>query len=73
MAYVVRAASRRPGEGAFHANKTTAPDALFTAMELLSQGATGVTIMIDDGQVFTTLEFSKYIVENSISQKPSTS
>jgi len=52
MAFVVRADSRKPGEATFLADKATRYAALETAISLIEQGMTGVTIMGDNGRVY---------------------
>jgi hypothetical protein len=59
MTFVVRAISGRPGEGTFIADKATRKGAMETAVGLLGQGMSGVTIMGDDGRVYTTAEFAR--------------
>lgn len=63
MAFVVRADSRKPGEGTFLADKATRKDALETAVGLLGQGMTGVTIMGDDGRIYPPSEFDVFFLE----------
>lgn len=58
MAFIVQANSHKPGEGSFTVTKTTRKDALETAVGLLGQGMTGVTIT-ENGSVYTTPEFAK--------------
>jgi hypothetical protein len=58
MAFIVQANSYKPGEGSFTVTKTTRKDALETAVGLLGQGMTGVTIT-ENGHVCTTPEFAK--------------
>jgi hypothetical protein len=54
MAFVVRAISGKLGDGTFIVDKATRKDAFETAAGLLGQGMSGVTIMSDDGRVYTT-------------------
>jgi hypothetical protein len=63
MAFVVRADSGKPGEGTFLADKATRKDAIETAVGLLGQGMTGVTIMGDDGRVYKPSEFDEFFLE----------
>jgi len=63
MAFVVRADSKKPGEGAFLADKVTRFAALETALGLIEQGMTGVTIMGDDGRIFTYPEFAVFLTD----------
>jgi hypothetical protein len=51
MAFVVRADSGNPEEGTFLADKVTRFAALETALGLIEQDMTGVTIMGDNGRV----------------------
>ena len=63
MAFVVRADSKEPGEGTFLADKPTKYDAVETALALIKQGMTGVTIMGEDGRIYTHPEFFELIGE----------
>jgi hypothetical protein len=63
MAFVVRADSGKPGEGTFLADKATRKDALETAIGLLGQGMTGVTIMGENGRVYKPSEFDEFFLE----------
>jgi hypothetical protein len=65
MAFVVRADSRKPGEGTFLADKVTRFAALETALGLIEQGMTGVTIMGDNGRVYTHPEFAAFLAEKA--------
>jgi hypothetical protein len=65
MAFVVRADSKKPGEGAFIVDKATRVDAFETAVGLLGQGMSGVTIMGDDGRVYQAIEFAEFLDEDS--------
>ncbi len=65
MAFVVRAISGKPGEDTFIVDKATRKDAMETAVGLLGQGMSGVTIMGDDGRVYTTSEFADTFAEDS--------
>jgi hypothetical protein len=65
MAFVVRADSRKPGEGTFLADKATRFAALETALGLIEQGMTGVTIMGDNGRVYPHSEFAAFLNEDS--------
>jgi hypothetical protein len=65
MAFVVRAISGKPGDGTFIVDKATRKDAFETAAGLLGQGMSGVTIMSDDGRVYTTAEFAETFAEGS--------
>jgi hypothetical protein len=62
MAFVVRADSSNPTDGVFLAVKPTWKDALLTAIDLLGQGLTGITITDESGRVFTTREFAEAFV-----------
>jgi hypothetical protein len=63
MAFVVRADPKKPGEGTFLADKATRFAAIETALGLIDQGMTGVTIMGDDGRIYTHSEFLELIGE----------
>ena len=65
MAYVVRADPRKPGEGTFLVDKATRFAALETALSLIEQGMTGVTIMGDDARVYTYAEFRAFLDEDT--------
>ncbi|MET4514320.1 hypothetical protein [Bradyrhizobium sp. I1.7.5] len=58
MTFIVQATSNKPGEGSFTVSKATGKDALETAVGLLGQGLSSVTIT-GDGRVYSTVEFSK--------------
>jgi len=60
MTFIVQANSYKPGEGSFTVTKSTRKDALETAVGLLGQGMTGVTIM-GDGRTYTTPEFAEIL------------
>jgi hypothetical protein len=65
MAFVVRADSGFPGEGTFLADKVTRFAALETALGLIEQDMTGVTITGDDGRVYTYSEFPAFLKEDT--------
>jgi hypothetical protein len=65
MAFVVRADSGKLSEGTFLADKTTRKDALETALDLIQQGMNGVTIMGEDGRIYTQSEFAEFIDEEA--------
>jgi hypothetical protein len=60
MGFIVKANSRRPGEGSFHAEKPTRKAAVETAVGLVGQGMEGVTITDENGRVFETAEFAVF-------------
>jgi hypothetical protein len=62
MVYTVRAISGRPGEGNFVADKPTRKAAVETALGLLGQGMTGVTIE-GDGRFYQPSEFHEFFLE----------
>jgi hypothetical protein len=61
MPFVVRADSRKLREGSFRADKVTRFAALETALGLVDQGIEGVTIMGDNGRIFTPTEFTEFM------------
>jgi hypothetical protein len=61
MAFVVRADTGKPGEGTFQVDKMSGYAALETALGLVEQGMTGVTIKDKDGRIFTQLEFADFL------------
>jgi hypothetical protein len=61
MPFVVRADSRKLQEGSFRADKVTRFAALETALGLVDQGIEGVTIMGDNGRIFTPTEFTEFM------------
>jgi hypothetical protein len=63
MAFVVRADSRKLGEGSFIANKVTRFAAIETALGLIEEGMTGVTIMGNNGRVYTHSDFRALLDE----------
>jgi hypothetical protein len=63
MPFIVQATSNKPGEGSFTVTKATRKDALETAVGLLGQGLSSVTIIGDNGRVYTTPEFAKTICD----------
>jgi len=65
MPFVVRADSGKPEEGTFRADKVSREDALETAIGLLGQGMTRVTITDDAGHIYTTLQLSQAIEEDT--------
>ena len=65
MKFVVRADSGRPGEGFFVTDKITRFAAVKTALGLIEQGMTGVTISHEDGRVYTHSEFQDFLEEKS--------
>jgi hypothetical protein len=65
MAFVVRADSRKPGEGTFLTDKATKFAAIEMALGLIEQGMTGVTIMGDDGRIFTHQEFPSLLAKGA--------
>jgi hypothetical protein len=65
MAFVVRADSKKPGDGTFLADKATRFAAVETALGLIDQGMTGVTIMGDDGRRYTRSEFQAFLEKRS--------
>jgi hypothetical protein len=64
VTFVVRADSGKLGEGTFLADKVTRFAAIETALSLIEQGRTGVTIMGDDGRVFTHEQFAALLAES---------
>jgi hypothetical protein len=58
MAFIVRATSNKPGEGSLTVTKATRKDALETAVGLLDQGLSDVTIT-GNGRVYTTRQFAR--------------
>jgi hypothetical protein len=65
MGFLVKANSRRPGEGSFQAEEPTRKAALKTAIGLVGQGMEGVTITDESGRVFETAEFAVFFREGS--------
>jgi hypothetical protein len=61
MPFVVRADSGKLREGSFRADKVTRFAALETALGLVEQGIEGVTIMGDNGRIFTRSEFTEFL------------
>jgi hypothetical protein len=56
MTFVVQA-DPRPGQSAFLAEKLTRYAAIETALSLIEEGMTGVTIKGESGRVYTEREF----------------
>ena len=65
MVFVVRADSGKPGEGTFVTDKATRFAAVETALGLMDQGMTGVTIKGRDGRVYTRSEFQTFLEEDT--------
>jgi hypothetical protein len=61
MPFVVRADSGKLREGSFRAAKVTRFAALETALGLVEQGIERVTIMGDNGRIFTPSEFTEFL------------
>ena len=61
MEFVVRADSGK----SFLAGKATRFAALETALGLIEQGMTGVTITGDNGRIYTRSEFQAFLEEDS--------
>ena len=61
MPFVVRADSGKLREGSFRTDKVTRFAALETALGLVEQGIEGVTIMGDNGRIFTRSEFTAFL------------
>jgi hypothetical protein len=62
---VSSAAPGRSARGTFLADKATRFAAIETALGLIEQGMTGVTIMGDDGRIYTRAEFVNLLEEGS--------
>jgi hypothetical protein len=58
MGFIVQSVSKRPGESPFRVTKATRKDALETAIGFLAQGMENVSIVDEQGRVFSTQEFS---------------
>jgi hypothetical protein len=65
MPFIVLADSGKPGEGTFQTDKVTRFAALETALSLIDQGKTGVTIKGADGRVYTYAEFRAFLDEDT--------
>jgi hypothetical protein len=63
MAFVVRADSGKLGEVTFLVDEPTKYAAVETALDLIRQGMISVTIMGDDGRIYTHSEFLELIGE----------
>jgi hypothetical protein len=59
----VQADSGKPGEGSFRAEKVTRKDAILTAVGLVDQGISGVTIIDEAGRAYSVAEFAQFYSE----------
>jgi hypothetical protein len=65
MKFIVQADSGKPGEGTFVTDKVTRFAAVETALGLIEQGMTGVTIKGNDGRMYTRPQFQAFLEEDS--------
>jgi hypothetical protein len=65
MVFVVRAISQKSGEGTFLVDKATRLEAFETAVGLEAKGVSEITIMGEDGHIFTPSEFALTLAEDS--------
>jgi hypothetical protein len=61
LRFVVRALSGKPGDGTFIVAKATRKDAFETAIDLLAQSMSGVTITDEDGRIYESSNLADFV------------